>query len=300
MIEIEREGDPEILRQVALLLDRENRRLHDRIQNLIVENSRLKGADAAALQLEIQQLQELLAQRERTIFGASSERRPKSRDRETPKKLPQTGHGPTAQPQLPIIEETMELQGDSLECPACQGTLEPMGDQAEESEEITVVERHFKLVKRRRKKYRCRCNGAVVTAPAPPKLVPSGRYSTEFAVEVAINKYLDHQPLERQSRTMAREGLTVTSQALWDQIDALARVIEPSYLALHERVLASPVVHADETHWQLTEKKETSKWWVWSVSSREAVFYRLCGTRSEKAARSVGPTPVLWTLQQAR
>ena len=29
----------------------------------------------------------------------------------------------------------------------------------EESEEVTVVERNFKIVKHRRKKYRCRCNG---------------------------------------------------------------------------------------------------------------------------------------------
>jgi transposase len=75
-----------------------------------------------------------------------------------------------------------------------------MGDQAEESEEITVVQRQFVLKKRRCRKYRCRCNASVVTAPAPPKLIPGGRYSPEFAVEVAIEKYLDHMPLERQSR----------------------------------------------------------------------------------------------------
>ncbi|MCB1037559.1 MAG: IS66 family transposase, partial [Acidobacteria bacterium] len=135
--------------------------------------------------------------------------------------------------------------------------------------------------------YRCRCNGAVVTAPAPAKLIPGGRYSTEFAVEVALGKYLDHAPLERQSRTMAREGLLVTSQALWDQIEALARALEPSYQALHAEVLSAPVVHADETRWRLMTREGSSKWWVWNVANRRAVFYRLCGTRSQKAARAV-------------
>jgi len=163
-----------------------------------------------------------------------------------------------------------------------------MGQQVEEYEEVTVVERSFQLVRHRRQKYRCRCNGNVVTAPGPARLIPGGRYSAEFAAEVAISKYLDHAPLERQVRIMAREGLTVTSQTLWDQIEALARHLEPSYNALRPRVLGSPVVYADETHWRLMgQEEEKSRWWVWCVASDEAVFYQLLGTRSAKAARSV-------------
>ena len=72
MIQIENEQRPDILRQVALLLDRENRHLHERIESLTLENAQLKGTDAGSIQLEIEQLQELLAQRERTYFGDSS------------------------------------------------------------------------------------------------------------------------------------------------------------------------------------------------------------------------------------
>lgn len=287
MISIENEQRPDILRQVALLLDRENRRLHERIKNLTLELAKLKGASAATLQLEIQQLQEMLAQREQTIFGVSSEKRPRTKQKPDAEREPQTGHGPTEQKQLPIIQETLELAPDERTCPACNGTLEEMGEQADECEEITVVRRQFFLVKRRRQKYRCRCNSAVVTAPAPAKLIPGGRYSTEFAVEVALGKYLDHAPLERQCRAMAREGLLVTSQTLWDQIEALARVLEPSYQALHKVVLSAPVVHADETRWRMMTREGSSKWWVWSVVNRRAAFYRLCGTRSHKAARTV-------------
>jgi len=287
MIAIEHEQRPDVLRQVAVLLDRENRHLHERIKKLTIEVARLRGTDATTLQLEIDQLKEMLERRERTIFAASSEKRPRKAKQSDAEPAPQTGHGPTPQPQLPVVEETHELPPEKRDCTVCGGTLVPMGDQAEESEEITVVERHFVLRKRRRQKYRCQCNAAVVTAPAPPKLIPGGRYSTEFAVEVAIDKYLDHLPLERQSRIMAREGLEVSSQTLWDQIHALARVLEPSYRALHPIVLGAPVVHADETHWSLMTRQGTSKWWVWSVATREAVFYRLCGTRSHKAAQAI-------------
>jgi len=287
MINIEKEQRPDILRQVALLLDRENRTLHERIQNLTLRLAQLEGKDASTLQLEIEQLQEMLARREREIFGESSEKRPKPTPQTRPESPPKTGHGPTKQPQLPVIFETLELAPESQICPACQGSLETMGDQSEDSEEITVVRRQFCLLKRQRQKYRCRCNGAVVTAPAPPRLIPGGRYATEVAIEVAVAKYLDHLPLERQSRIMAREGLEVASQTLWDQIEALARVLEPSYRALHARVLSAPVVHADETHWRLMDGNGSSRWWVWSVANRLGAFYQLCGTRSEKAARSI-------------
>ena len=82
----------------------------------------------------------------------------------------------------------------------------PLGEQFEESEEVSVVERRFVVVHHRRTKYRCRCNGAVVTAPAPAKLIPGGRYSNDFAVQVAIDKYCDHR-VPRRRRGEARMAL---------------------------------------------------------------------------------------------
>ena len=89
----------------------------------------------------------------------------------------------------------------------------------------------------------------MVTAPGPPALIPGGRYAPAFAVGVAVAKYADHLPLERQVRMMAREGLVVDSQTLWDQLHALARHLEPTYEALGQRALAAPVINVDETRW---------------------------------------------------
>jgi transposase len=289
VIRIETEHNIEVLRQVALLLDREVQALHQRLEKLVSEIVRLRGGDASALQLEIEQLKELLARRERALFGDSTEKRRSSvQDKaadegEEPKPK---GHGPKTQPNLALIEQLHELSQDKRGCPQCGGEMEPMNGQFEDSEEVSVVERRFVLVKHRRQKYRCRCNACVLTAPGPRKLMAGGRYSTEFAVEVAIAKYADHAPLERQVRTMEREGLAVSSQTLWDQIDALARHLKPTWKALREQVLASPVIHADETHWRMMDGK-SSRWWVWCVASKEAVFYRLCNSRSAKAAGEV-------------
>jgi len=52
----------------------------------------------------------------------------------------------------------------------------------------------------RTREYRCHQGRAPVTAPAPPRLIPGGRYSLEFAVYVALMKYGFHLSLVRQQR----------------------------------------------------------------------------------------------------
>jgi transposase len=285
--------DPEMLRQVAVLLERENDKLHAKLQTLTAELARLRGDARPAAELELEFLKELLAQRERALFGASSEQRP----RPTPEAPPPTGarrrgHGPTAQPNLPTVEVVHELAAADQTCPQCGGTLTEMPGQTEDAEEITVVERRFVLVQHRRKKYRCACNGCIDTAPGPLRLatrpdVRGRRYAPEFAVEVAVNKYVDHLPLERQARVMSREGLTIESQTLWDQIEALATVLAPTYEALRGYVLTAPVVGADETWWRLLGGPERTRWWAWSVTREDAVTYTILESRSQDAARQV-------------
>src|SRR5207244_2891027 len=237
-----------MLRQVAILLERENDKLHAKLQALTTELARLRGDARPAAELELEFLEELLAQRERALFGAASEQRPRpAPPTPSPPPAPRRGHGPTAQPTLPTVEVVHELAAADLTCPQCGGTLRAMAGQTEGAEEITVVERRFGLLKHRRKKYRCACNGCVETAPGPLRLAArpdarGRRYSREFAVEVAVNKYVDHLPLERQARVMSREGLTIESQTLWDQIEALATALQPMYDTLQAYMLAAPVI----------------------------------------------------------
>ena len=288
MIQIEQEQDIEVLRQVARQLDRENQRLIERIKELSRELSRLRGAEAAKAQTELDLLKELLARRERALFGDSSEKRHTERSKEElGPPAPRRGHGPRAQPELPIIEEMHELPESERDCPVCGGTLSEMSGQCEEAEEVTVVERRFVVVKHKRMKYRCRCNASVVTAPGPPKLQPGGRYSPEFAVEVAASKYLDHLPLERQARIMRREGLRIDSQTLWDQLNVVSHHLKPTYEALGARVLDSPLLHADETHWRMMNGELPKRWWVWGLSTEDAAFYKILDNRSKKSAESI-------------
>ena len=287
---IETERDPERLRQIALLLEKENHHLHRRLEELTRRLAAATGTDAIAeLQLELKLLEEQLAHKNRELFGRSSEKRssgPSTTTNGTATE-PRTGHGPREQRELPIVEHVHVLDEPDRVCPKCGGDLRAMAGQYEESEEVDVVARSFEIVRHKRQKYRCQCGECVETALGPAKLIPGGRYSINFAVEVAIAKYCDHLPLARQVRQMKRAGLVTDTQTLWDQLFALYRHLAPIGDAIHALVLSAPVVVADETRWPLLGEPGQSKWHAWAAASPEAISYRIEPSRSAEAARSV-------------
>lgn len=104
---------------------------------------------------------------------------------------------------------------------------------------------------------------------------------------MAVAKYADHLPLARQVKQMARDGLIVDTQTLWDQIHALSAHLEPTHEALWREVLGSEVVLVDETQWPLLDKPGSTKCFAWSAASENGVAYRILKSRSAHAARTV-------------
>src|SRR5689334_1296370 len=145
------------------------------------------------------ELERQLALRNKKLFGRSSEKRKgNGGDESAEASEPQRGHGPREQLHLDKIERTIELHELDRICSQCGGELEQWVGQFEESDEVDVYERRYALTKIKRQKYRCKCGGCIETAPAAPRLISGGRYSTAFATHVALAKYCDHLPLERQ------------------------------------------------------------------------------------------------------
>jgi transposase len=286
-------SDIETVRKAALLLEAENQKLVREVTKLRRELHELKGGDPEQLALQLEGLENQLATLRQKIFGDSSEKRRRSTKDEAERKEPQRGHGPKPQPKLAIVEQVHFADGADKVCGACGGELRAWEGQFEESEEIDVLERRFVITKHKRQKYHCRCGQCVETAPGPVKLFAGARYSPKFAATVAVAKYADHLPLERQVRTMARDGLDVDSQTLWDQINALARILEPAHARLHAHVLSQSAIGADETTWRLMgadgkrQGGEGKKWQTWAVVAPDAVSYKILDSRSAAAAGEV-------------
>lgn len=256
--------------------------------------------ESAQLELEIEILKEMLENQNRKLFGPSSEKRhgddtTDDTDADTkqttppPKKPrhPRRGHGPTPQPSLPHVDTILDLDDADKVCPLCGDTLNEMEGQYEESEEVGVIQRTYHIIKNKRKKYCCPKGCCVETAPAPLKLVPGGRYSVDFAVNVAIDKYADHLPLHRQAAIMKRHGIDVKKQTLWDQLWALSRYLQPTWEALKRLVLSSSVIGADETTWRMLKKGKSATWYVWAIASPLAVFFMIKSSRKAEVAHEL-------------
>ena len=248
------------------------------------------ATENAALKARLAEMEARLGQQAKALYGKKSERKPRPLLPPKPPKQPQVGHGPREQGELEVVEITHELPPAGRLCPCCGGALRPLGEEAEVSELISATARAFVREVHRRLKYRCSCNGAVVTAPGPQRLLPGGRYSPAFAIEVAIGKYYDHLPLERQAHIMKRDGLKTDSQTLWDQLDALAAHLTPTYETILAHILAQPVIHADETRWPLLangKTKENKLFQAWGLVAPDLVGYRILDSRGKAAAATV-------------
>jgi transposase len=298
MSRLDQEKDPVVLHKAIELLQDHNRALTAKIAELLKALAEAKGSSTFQ-QLRLAALEKQLAKLTKQVFGSTSDTRPgepagasaegddKGKDDE--KKKERSGHGPTKQPELPCVVVEHELDEPDKVCPNCGGGLDEMAGQYEEHDEIDVLPLRFVRKRHKRKKYVCRCGSCIETALGPDKLCVGGRYSVNFAIYVALSKYCDHLPLERQVKRMAREGLVVTSQTLWDQIEQLTWVVEPVMSRLRSHILAHSVVGADETRWELLEKTpgQGKSWYVWVLRVETAVYFAIRGSRSAMTAEAL-------------
>src|ERR687888_643350 len=98
MVELTKEHDLETLRQISLLLDRENQRLITKTLELSVELARLRGTNPEQLQLAV--LQDLQRRRAQIFRPPSAP----AEESTAPPTRSAPGHGPRSQPMLPVVE----------------------------------------------------------------------------------------------------------------------------------------------------------------------------------------------------
>jgi transposase len=266
-VDLRRERDIEQLRRVALAQQVQIEQLLRVLKAKCKELEALKG-DPAELQQTLA-LVETLTKQQQDAKSAASAVSPKKKPKDREKT------GPTEQPRLPFEERVFELDEADRTCPSCGGALAPMAGQFEESEMIDVVEVSYRLVRVKQQKYTCRCGACVETAPGPERAILGGRYSLAFAIKVALDKYLDHIPLARQERILRRHGLEVTTQTLWDQLDALARRLQRIDAALFEHALGRPVIGLDQTSWPKLETNADKPWQMWCITAPGLVCHRI-------------------------
>jgi transposase len=68
---------------------------------------------------------------------------------------------------------------------------------------------------------------AITEVPGPSHPIPRGFAGPSLLAMVLVNKFLLHQPLNRQSKTYAREGIEIDVSTLADRVGACVVALDP-------------------------------------------------------------------------
>ena len=246
-------------------------------------------AERAALEARNERLEHLLQKLRRMQFGKRSERLPEDQlqfafeevevslaeaasevGKASPKAQEETGRRRRAgrgrlPAHLPRVE--VVIPPERTTCPCCEAALVEIG--SDTSERLDVIPARFRVLVTRRPKLACRaCPGTVLQAPAPPRLVEGGIPTEATVAHVLVSRYADHIPLYRQSQILLRQGIEIGREVLADWTGTGACEVMPVVRRMHEILLTSPKLFADETTMPVLDpgRGQTKTGYAWALA----------------------------------
>ena len=143
------------------------------------------------------------------------------------------------------LPRQIELHEPACICPNCGGAMRKLGEDV--TEVLDYVPASFKVVRHVRPKLSCRLCETIVQMPMPSLPIERGKPGPGLLAHVLVAKYADHLPLYRQSGIYAREGVDLERSTLADWVGRSTALLDPLIEALRKDVLASDVLHGDDT-----------------------------------------------------
>ena len=177
-----------------------------------------------------------------SISGDASPSGPSQNDK---KKRP-SHPGRSALPaHLERVTEVNDVPADLRQCPLCGETMKTVSHSVCEILDVRPAE----LIVRRRLDERVACpnDDTIVSAPKPPQLIERGKLGTTLIVESLADKYLEHQPIERQCLRWSRTGLDVAPQTLGRGVAAAIDVLSPVARAIQSITSGPGLLATDAT-----------------------------------------------------
>ncbi len=137
------------------------------------------------------------------------------------------------------------------------------------AEQIEYSPSSMKVIETRRLKYESLTDlgeSVVQTAAMPPQILPKSMARGSLVAGIVVHKYADGLPLYRLEEIFARAGLTLPRQTMARWVVTVAKLCQPIWNVLEERLMRSNYVSVDETWTQVlkeTGKRAESKSWMW-------------------------------------
>ena len=135
---------------------------------------------------------------------------------------------------------------------------------------------------------------APVTAPAPPQFLPGSFLGTQLMVDLALGKYLYHQPLYRQGKALEWEcGVILSNATLCQTIARMAQEVEPVVQSMADSMWRAPCVQMDLTPVRCLSREHVGgsffgQMWVAAVPGAD-VLYTWDQSKAARVAEGIIP-----------
>lgn len=179
--------------------------------------------DPAQLELALEDLEAAIAETQEQI--AAVEEKIAASETDPEKKAPRKKRKARALPEhLPRVERVIEP--DSIVCPCGCGDMVRIGE--DRVDRLDYIPARYQVIVTIRPKYACpKGRAGVVQAKAPAHLL-EGSWPTEaLLAQIAVSKYSEHMPLNRQAVVMARLGVPIDRSVLADWMGRTGALIAP-------------------------------------------------------------------------
>ena len=254
---------------------------------LIETRAKLSGAEAL-----IEHLQLLIAKMKRELFGPRSERTQRLLE-QMELQLEELAAA-AAEDGAKVETARVEVQGFSrakatrrdfpadlprrrivhpapTTCPCCGGSaLSKIGEDITET--LDVVPRQLFVTEHVREKFSCRACEKITQPPAPFHAIARGFAGPSLLAMILVDKYANHQPLNRQSDQFAREGVELSVSTMADHVGACAANLLPLYELIKAHVFAAERIHGDETTVPVLAKLKTRTGRLWTYVRDDRPF----------------------------
>ena len=155
-------------------------------------------------------------------------------------------------------------------CPCCGGKLVKLGEDVTET--LEVVPRQWKVIQTVREKFTCRSCEKITQPPAPFHVIARARAGASLLAMILYAKFGEHQPLNRQSDSYARERIELDVSTLADWVGACTASLAPLIDLIRHHVLAAQRLHGDDTTVPVLAKAKTITARLWTYVRDDRPF----------------------------
>lgn len=206
--------------------------------------------------------------------GDKAEQSPSAADNQpektSPKKRSRKGQHPGRQAFPSDMKRVPQYNGVPPElrrCPRCGLEMSPLGHTHCEYLEVKPAE--VFVVRRSDEALKCQLDGTIVSAPPPPRIVERGVLGNRLIIEATADKFLEHQPLERQCLRYARSGVDIAPQTLGRCVGAHIDLLAPLAHAIVDKTRGAGLLATDATSLPILDPEDpqgirSGTIWAWT------------------------------------